>query len=123
MTTSPGYSDQPATQDELGFAPFAAALAAISQDVALADTPLTIGIYGPWGSGKTSMMRMILDRLDQAMLEGIATRDAEGFSVLTPPEDLEKARMIRGDHIKAEVFRGLDPKPWKTLDLTAPLDG
>src|SRR5207249_8782079 len=64
MTTSPGYSDQPATQDELGFAPFATALAAIPQDVALADTPLTIGIYGPWGSGKTSMMRTILDRLD-----------------------------------------------------------
>jgi KAP family P-loop domain len=63
MTTAPSYSDQPATQDELGFAPFADALAAIPQEVALADTPLTIGIYGPWGSGKTSMMRMILDRL------------------------------------------------------------
>jgi pilus assembly protein CpaE len=41
-----------------------------------------------------------LDRLDQAMLEGIATRDALGFSVLTPPDDLEKARMVRGDHLK-----------------------
>lgn len=46
-TVPPGYSDLPATQDELGFAPSAAALA---------DTPLTVGIYGPWGSGKTSMM-------------------------------------------------------------------
>ncbi len=41
-----------------------------------------------------------LDRLDQSMLDGIASRDAIGFSVLSPPDDLEKARMIRGDHIK-----------------------
>ena len=41
-----------------------------------------------------------LDRLDQAMLEGIATRDALGFSVLTPPDEIEKGRMIRGDHVK-----------------------
>ncbi|MBK9941299.1 MAG: hypothetical protein IPP13_06740 [Kouleothrix sp.] len=64
MSTPPGYSDQSTTQDELGFTPFAAALAAIPHEVALADTPLTIGIYGPWGSGKTSMMSMILKRLD-----------------------------------------------------------
>src|ERR1022692_2295391 len=28
-----------------------------------------------------------LDRLDQSMLDGITTRDALGFSVLTPPDD------------------------------------
>lgn len=60
----PGYSDLPARSDELGFAPSATALAEIVQGAELADTPLTVGIYGPWGSGKTSMMGMILGRLD-----------------------------------------------------------
>ncbi|MBX0328390.1 KAP family NTPase [Oscillochloris sp. ZM17-4] len=62
--TNPGYGDLPATTDELGFTPSAAALAAIVQGADLADTPLTVGVYGPWGSGKTSLMHMILDRLD-----------------------------------------------------------
>ena len=41
-----------------------------------------------------------LERLDQAMLEGIVTRDVLGFSLLSPPEEIEKGRLIRGDHIK-----------------------
>lgn len=57
--TTPGYGDLPATHDELGFTPSAEALATIVQGADLADTPLTVGIYGPWGSGKTSMMQMM----------------------------------------------------------------
>ena len=59
-----GYSDLPTLEDELGFKPSVDALLQIIQDTILADTPLTIGIYGPWGSGKTSMMRMIIDQID-----------------------------------------------------------
>jgi pilus assembly protein CpaE len=73
-----------------------------------------------------------LDRLDQSMLEGITTRDALGFSVLTPPDDLEKARMIRGDHIKeiatfliekydavvVDASRGLDETLLGCLELS-----
>jgi len=66
MTTSAhGYSDLPTTQDELGFAPSANALTQIVQGTAIQDTPLTVGIYGPWGSGKTSLMQMILSGLDE----------------------------------------------------------
>ncbi|WP_298816678.1 KAP family P-loop NTPase fold protein [Chloroflexus sp.] len=61
---SVGYGDLPATEDELGFDPAIKTLTKIIQDAQQADTPLTIGIYGPWGSGKTSMMRMILEKLD-----------------------------------------------------------
>jgi hypothetical protein len=65
MTSNiPGYGDLPATADELGFTPTAQALSSIINATDKADTPLTIGIYGPWGSGKTSMMQMILERLD-----------------------------------------------------------
>jgi hypothetical protein len=66
MTTHDhGYSDLPTTQDELGVAPSATALTQIVQGTAIQDTPLTVGIYGPWGSGKTSLMQMILSGLDE----------------------------------------------------------
>lgn len=58
-----GYSDQPTTHDKLGFEPSRAALLEIIHDGTLADTPLTIGIFGPWGSGKTSLMQMLLSHL------------------------------------------------------------
>lgn len=63
-THSYGYSDLPAREDELGFAPAVDALARVVQQAELTDTPLTVGIYGPWGSGKTSLMQMILAELD-----------------------------------------------------------
>ncbi|HEU4328852.1 MAG TPA: P-loop NTPase fold protein [Roseiflexaceae bacterium] len=66
MTDHHGYSDLPAPNDELGFAPSAEALAAIMQEGQLADTPLTVGVYGEWGSGKTTLMQMILKRLDDS---------------------------------------------------------
>ncbi len=60
MPTRQSYSDHPAEIDELGFTPSVEALLDIIHTSELQDTPLTIGIYGPWGSGKTSLMRMIL---------------------------------------------------------------
>ncbi|EFO79393.1 hypothetical protein OSCT_2741 [Oscillochloris trichoides DG-6] len=59
-----GYCDLPATEDELDFTPAVVALATIVQEAQRDDTPLTVGVYGEWGSGKTSLMRMILSRLD-----------------------------------------------------------
>lgn len=58
------YGDQPARHDELGFAPSVEALRALITEADPDDTPLTIGIYGAWGSGKTSFMRMLYDQLD-----------------------------------------------------------
>jgi len=55
--------DLPATEDLLGFEPYAQTLFDIIRDQDT-QTPLTIGIFGSWGSGKTSLMTMIKDRLD-----------------------------------------------------------
>lgn len=55
-------SDQPAEKDQLNFAPYAKTLAEIIADPETA-TPLTIGIFGTWGCGKTSLMQMIAERL------------------------------------------------------------
>jgi formylglycine-generating enzyme required for sulfatase activity len=49
-------------QDRLKFEHYASVLAEIIQE---ADTPLTVGIFGSWGSGKTSLMRLIKDTLDK----------------------------------------------------------
>ena len=48
------------TDDRLGFEHYCDVLAAI---VLQYDTPLTIGISGPWGSGKTSLMRLVEEKL------------------------------------------------------------
>src|SRR5262249_42576001 len=40
-----------------------------------------------------------LETLDQAMLEGIMTRDALGFYVLCAPEEVERSREISEQHL------------------------
>lgn len=54
-------SDAAATQDRLGFDP----MARILSDVVLnTDPPFTIGVFGEWGSGKTTLMGLVKKRLD-----------------------------------------------------------
>ena len=53
------WTDQPiavAEEDRFSFGDYAEAL---SQIVRTGSTPITVGIFGPWGSGKTSLMRLI----------------------------------------------------------------
>jgi formylglycine-generating enzyme required for sulfatase activity len=57
-------SDQPAEEDQLDFTPYAKTLAGIVADPGTS-TPLTIGIFGGWGQGKTSLMRMVHRRLQE----------------------------------------------------------
>ena len=59
-------SDLWTQEDHLGYASYARALATL---ITHPDTspPLTIGIKAPWGSGKTSLMRMVQELLDGDM--------------------------------------------------------
>jgi len=56
--------DVPTVHDRLGFAPFRRALLDIITETP--ETPFTIGIFGTWGSGKTSLMLMLQDDLRRA---------------------------------------------------------
>ncbi|NWG05950.1 MAG: SUMF1/EgtB/PvdO family nonheme iron enzyme [Chloroflexi bacterium] len=62
MSPSKTYilDDLPTDRDTLDFTPYVATLADICKT---ASTPLTIGVFGTWGSGKTSLMRMVKKKL------------------------------------------------------------
>jgi hypothetical protein len=51
-------ADLPTDTDALGFAPYANTLRDLILDKNTR-TPLTIGLFGTWGSGKTSLMKMV----------------------------------------------------------------
>jgi formylglycine-generating enzyme required for sulfatase activity len=62
MSESKTYivNDQPTEKDALDFTPYVETLADIAQT---GNTPLTIGVFGTWGSGKTSLMKMVKNNL------------------------------------------------------------
>ena len=56
------WTDRPTTHDQLGFEDYRTSLVEVIWE---ADTPTTIGIFGTWGSGKTSLMRMVQKDLQE----------------------------------------------------------
>ena len=58
------WSDREAARDLLGYSSYVNALAEVCTLADLA--PLTLGIFGSWGSGKTSLMKMLKARIDAA---------------------------------------------------------
>lgn len=62
--------DLPATQDSFNIKPAAYALADLCSVANIVeDTPLTVGVYGAWGSGKTTFMRFMKKRLEDAPIQ------------------------------------------------------
>ena len=61
-------NDQPTEKDALDFMPYVETLADIIQT---GNTPLTIGVFGTWGSGKTSLMRMVKNGIPDSKYKGL----------------------------------------------------
>jgi len=55
-------NDEPASKDRLDRDKYAAAFARLAETC---ETPLVVGLYGTWGSGKTSLMRLIEKKIDK----------------------------------------------------------
>ncbi len=68
MKFSPILDDRPTDKDALDFSPYRDTLVDIIADPNTR-TPLTIGIFGGWGSGKTSLMQMVESRLKEVLAE------------------------------------------------------
>ena len=64
---SPILDDRPTVEDTLAFTPYRDTLVEILRNPDTR-TPLTVGLFGTWGSGKTSLMRMIKTHIDAAGL-------------------------------------------------------
>lgn len=64
-----------------------------------------------------------LDQLDQTMLEGIMTRDALGFWVLCAPEEVERSRLIREEHLRAIASFLIERFDAVVVDGSRALDG
>lgn len=56
--------DNPADIDELNYSIYVDTLKEMVMDINIEQTPLTIGIHGAWGSGKTSLMQMLQKSLN-----------------------------------------------------------
>lgn len=55
------HNDEPTAVDRLNREQYAEAFARVAETC---DTPLVIGLYGTWGVGKTSLMKLIKSKLD-----------------------------------------------------------
>jgi formylglycine-generating enzyme required for sulfatase activity len=95
-------------QDLLGFCPFARSIAGFIAHPKT-NTPVTVGIYGPWGCGKTSLMRLIQYELRQQHFRAIWFNPWEHY------RDTSIAAPLISAFERTLVIQGGDEKPQKGL--------
>lgn len=107
-------SDRPAGEDQLDFAPYAKTLAGIVTDPDT-DTPLTIGIFGGWGRGKTSLMRMVQYELEKTEGTDFVVRPVWFNAWLYSREQALWRALISRVLEKVHGFQTLDSKAQESL--------
>lgn len=63
-------SDRPTREDQLGFEPYVKAIEELVRQADPSELPFAVGIYGAWGSGKTSFLQQLQDRLEGKVDDG-----------------------------------------------------
>jgi hypothetical protein len=66
-------SDKPTKTDLFGFEPYVKGIADLVRQTKPDDLPISIGIYGAWGSGKTSFLMQLEDQLQKEVKNSIPT--------------------------------------------------
>jgi formylglycine-generating enzyme required for sulfatase activity len=111
----PILTDRPAEADGLDFQPYIDSLAELIIDQATS-TPLTIGIFGQWGSGKTSLMHLI-----QAQVKAQPRYKTVWFNAWKyEREDLALWRALILRTLDALRPRRDDGTPWSLEELPDP---
>lgn len=119
----------PLSRDDLGVAPYVGMLASVMSDRST-PPPLSVGVFGEWGSGKSYFMALLRDRIDVLMRSGDqrycaevvqigfnawhyadsnlwASLSDEIFRQLAGPEPSSRRR---ADRIRAELAERLDQR-------------
>lgn len=96
------WSDNETTVDYLNFGVIADACAKLLQQAA--GTPISVGVSGGWGAGKTSLVRMIEGRLRQADAPGTNTYVVVTFNPWLY-QDFESARSALLQLVGDEILR------------------
>lgn len=92
-------ADTPEGEDLLGIQPTVDALAAVVAAIAV-EPPLSVGLFGAWGSGKSFFMRHVERRIDEITDESRASR--------RPQSSLWAWRNIRHVHFNAWQYAAAD---------------
>lgn len=93
------FTDKPVSskaEDDFGFAPYADVLCDTILQTPTRSLPFCIGIFGPWGSGKSSFMKML-----QVMIEEQAGKPAQE----SPVHDEQPGQGAAGGKILMTWFR------------------
>ena len=101
MTRGAGYTDAPLVergQDQLDLAAYADGL---TDFILRTQTPMTIGIQGEWGSGKTSLMRLVKAELLARAQGASAGVEVHWF------ETWQYGAIGQEDHLGAALLQGL----------------
>ena len=87
MTRKIGIIDEPVRDNEEDNLDIRTHAKSLIQYIKDTDTPITIGIQGEWGSGKTSLINSIFTELDKDNKYKQIWINSWEFSLLTSPEE------------------------------------
>ncbi len=97
-------------KDKLGFGVYAGLLSKIIKETKSEDLPFSMGIYGNWGSGKTSLMHYV-----KHLLEKEEPKKQKDFPKYKPawfnPWKYDTKEEIRNDLIQCILYKIEDDNP------------